>query len=136
MGLETLCVLAIAGSVVSLATSLVVALRSTPQRVRAAAQSAVEISEETQNGFRVAAIRMATFMEEISRERDSAAGDLQEAERKRRQAAAKLSALEKRNPESEAPKTVAEALALLPVGDPRRMSLLRRQKMMLGDNHA
>lgn len=130
MGLDLLCVLAIACSVVALACSLVVAIRATPQRIRKAAYTAVEVAEETQNGFRAAANRMVTFMEEVTREREAAAADLQESERKRRQAAAKLSALEKAKPSDvEEPKTIGEALRSLPRGDPRRMSLLRGAKM-------
>jgi len=138
MAFETLAVLAFACSVVSLVSSLVVCIRSTPQRVRKAAYSAVEIAEETQSGFRAAANRMITFQEEVTRERESAAGDLQEAERKRRQAAAKLSAVEKKNPaeEQEQPTTLSEALALFPPGDPRRLKLLRQSKLALGEGHA
>jgi len=99
MGLEPLCVLAIAGSAVSLVCSLVVMLRSTPQRVRKAAYAAAEIAEEAQAVVRAAANRMITFQDEITREREAAAGDLQEAERKRRQAAAKLSAVDKKEPD-------------------------------------
>lgn len=137
MALETLCALAFAGSTVSLVCSLVVMIRSTPQRVRKAAYSAVEIAEETQSGFRAAAQRMLTFETEIVREREAAAGDLEEAERKRRQAAAKLSAANKKTtPEAEqAPTSLAEALSTFPPGDPRRLSLLRRAKSM-NEDHA
>jgi len=132
---DPLCVLAIAGSGAALATSLVVCLRSTPQRVRKAAYTAVEIAEESQNGLRNAAIRMTTFMEEVVREREAAAGDLQEAERKRRQAAAKLSKLNGQQPEQAAePQTVAEVLAAFPPGDPRRMAVLRRAKTSMGED--
>lgn len=137
MGLETACVLAIACSAVSLVCSLVVMLRSTPARVRKAAYAAVEIAEETQSGFRAAAQRMLTFETEIVREREAAAGDLEEAERKRRQAAAKLSAVNKKQPTEaeQAPQTLAEALSSFPPGDPRRLSLLRRAKT-LSEEHA
>lgn len=135
--LDQLCVLAIAGSAVSLICSLVIMIRSTPQRVRKAAYAAVEIAEETQNGFRAAANRMITFQEEITRERESAAGDLQEAERKRRQAAAKLSAVDKKAPgQEEQPTTLLEALSKFPPGDPARLKLLRQAKMQLGEDHA
>lgn len=135
MTFDALCVLAIAGSVAALATSLVVALRSTPQRVRKAAYSAVEIAEETQNGFRNAANRMISFMEEVTRERESASADLQESERKRRQAAAKLSKLNGKNPEqTPEPETLAEVLAAYPPGDPRRMAVLRRAKLSMGED--
>ena len=137
LAFETLSVLAFACSVVAMITSLVVCIRSTPQRVRKAAYSAVEISEETQNGFRAISNRMITFQEEITRERESAMGDLQEAERKRRQAAAKLSAVDKKNPQEQGePTTLAEALALFPPGDPQRLKLLRQSKMALGEGHA
>lgn len=130
-----LCVLAIAGSAVALATSLVVCLRSTPQRVRKAAYSAVEIAEETQNGFRNAANRMISFMDEVTLEREIASGDLQEAERKRRQAAAKLSKLNGQQPEHAAPpQTLAEVLAAYPPGDPRRMAVLRKVKVGMGED--
>jgi len=138
MALEVLCVLAIACSAVSLVCSLVVAIRSIPQRVRKAAYSAVEIAEETQAGFRAASNRMISFQEEVTRERESARGDLEEAERKRRQAAAKLSAAAKKNPgeiESQ-PATLAEALASLPLGDPMRLKLLRQAKMAMGEDHS
>lgn len=135
MSPDPLCVLAIAGSAAALATSLVVCLRSTPQRVRKAAYSAVEIAEESQNGLRNAAIRMTTFMEEVVREREAAAGDLQESERKRRQAAAKLSKLNGPKGDQPAePQTVAEALAVYPPGDPRRMAVLRKVKMTMGED--
>jgi len=137
MGENAAEVLAIACSIAALACSLVVAIRSTPQRVRKAAYSAVEIAEETQNGFRAAANHMLTFQKEITREREAAAADLEEAERKRRQAAAKLSALAKKQPANgEAqPATLAEALATFPAGDPRRLQLLRRSKT-LSEEHA
>lgn len=137
MGLEPLCVLAIAGSAVSLICSLIVMLRSTPQRVRKAAYAAAEIAEEAQAVVRAAANRMITFQDEITREREAAAGDLQEAERKRRQAAAKLSAAEKKNPtQDESPTNLAEALARFEPGDPRRLKLLRSAKMNSGEDHA
>ena len=126
MGENGLSVLAIACSIAALATSLVVALRSTPQRVRKAAQTALELSEEVQNGFQVVSSRMVSFMEEVVRERTSAAGDLEEAERKRRQAAAKLSKLNNKGEEAEQPKSLGEMLQTFPLGDPRRLSLLRR----------
>ena len=137
MGLETVCVLAIACSVVAMVCSLVVMIRSTPQRVRKAAYAAVEIAEETQNGFRAAVNRMLTFETEITREREASAADLEEAERKRRQAAAKLSALAKKQPATaeEQPVTLGEALANFPPGDPRRLQLLRRSKT-LSEEHA
>ncbi len=127
MSESALCVLALACSVAALAMSLVVLLASTPQRVRKAALSAVQMVEETQNGLQVMANRMVSFMEEVTRERTSAAGDLEEAERKRRQAAAKLSKLKTDGAESfEQPKTLRQVLDSLPIGDPRRLSLLRR----------
>ncbi len=136
MGENPANVLAIACSIAALVCSLVVMLRSTPQKLRKAAYTAVEIAEETQNGFRAAVNRMLTFEAEITREREAAAGDLEEAERKRRQAAAKLSAINKKTPdENPAPTTIAEALAILPVGDPRRLTLLRRSKT-LSEEHA
>ena len=126
MGENGLTVLAIACSIAALATSLVVLLRSTPQRVRTAALSAAQMSEETQNAVTVLANRMVSFMEEVTRERTSAAGDLEEAERKRRQAAAKLSKLKgNETHEAEQPKSLREMLETMPIGDPRRLSLLR-----------
>jgi len=138
MALETLCALAIAGSAVSLVCSLVVMLRSTPQRVRKAAYSAVEIAEQTQDGFRNVANRMISFQDEITREREIASGELQEAERKRRQAAAKLSAVAKKTPDESEPQpmTLAEALTVYTPGDPRRLKLLRQAKMAAGDGAA
>ena len=134
---NSLSVLALACSGVAMVCSVVVAIRSVPQRVRKAAYSAVEIAEETQNGFRAAANHMLTFQKEILREREAAAADLEEAERKRRQAAAKLSALAKKQPENgqDQPTTLAEALATFPPGDPRRIQLLRRSKT-LSEEHA
>lgn len=127
MGAFSLSVLAIACSIAALGTALVVALRSTPQRVRRTANTALEIAEETQAGFRVVANREVSFMEEVTRERASAAGDLQEAERKRRQAAAKLSKVDNAGDgASAAPVSLSEALAALPIGDPQRMVLLRK----------
>ncbi len=132
MGPETLCVLAFACSIGALVCSLVVLIRATPSRVRKAAFSALDVAEETQVGFRAAAARMLTFMDEVIREREAASGDLQEAERKRRQAAAKLSKLGNGKGLTDAPaqpQTLKEILATLPRGDPRRMSLLRATKM-------
>jgi len=119
-------VLAFACSIAALATSLVVALRSTPQRVRKTANTALELAEEMQNGFQVVSNRMVSFMEEVTRERTSAAGDLEEAERKRRQAAAKLSKLEGKTEAEQRPATLGEALAQFPIGDPRRRTLLKQ----------
>lgn len=132
-----LCVLAIAGSAAALLCSLVVMLRSTPQRVRKAAYSAVEIAEESQDAVRNAANRMISFMSEITQEREVARADLDEAERKRRQAAAKLSALNKKKPngeDAEAPKTLADALAAYPPGDPHRRQILRQAKTMMRED--
>ncbi len=127
---NSLPVLAIACSIAALATSLVVALRSTPQRVRKAAQTALEMVEETQNAFQLIRNQCVSFMDEVTRERASAAADLQEAERKRRQAAAKLSKLNKGEGEAfEQPQSLGEALASLAPGDPRRLTILRRAKM-------
>ena len=127
MGENALSVLAIACSIAALATSLVVALRSTPQRVRKMAQTAMDLAEEVQNGFQVVSSRMVSFMEEVVRERTAAGDDLKEAERKRRQAAAKNSKVDaKEAAEAEQPKSLSEMLATLPVGDPRRLSILRR----------
>ncbi len=125
MGENPLSVLAFACSIAALATSLVVLLRSTPQRVRGAAIEAMQMSEETQNGLQVMANRMVSFIEEVTRERTSAASDLEEAERKRRQAAAKLSKVEAKS-EPNPPQTLREVLATLPIGDPRRLAILRR----------
>ena len=120
-------VLAIACSIAALATSLVVALRTTPQRVRKAAYGAMELAEEMQNGFQVVSNRMVAFMEEVTRERASAGADLVEAERKRRQAAAKLSKVQNADGEPiNPPKSLREMLDMIPVGDPRRLSLLRQ----------
>ncbi len=127
MGENGLCVLAIASSIAALATSLVVALRTTAQRIRKAAYAAMELAEEMQNGFQVVSNRMVSFMEEVTRERASAAADLEEAEKKRRRAAAKLSKVENAQGEPvNQPKTLLEMLAQLPIGDPRRLSLLRQ----------
>jgi len=124
---NSLSMLAFACSIAALATSLVVALRSTPQRVRKTAQTAMELAEEMQNGLTVIANRTVSFMEEVTRERASAAGDLEEAERKRRQAAAKLSKVEAVKGDGEAqPQTLRELLDTIPAGDPRRMQLLRQ----------
>jgi len=124
-----LSVLALACSIAAFATALVVAMRSTPQRIRKASLSAMQMAEEMENAFQVMANRMVSFMEEVTRERTSAAGDLEEAERKRRQAAAKLSKLEAKTPDTEQPQTLRDALATMPIGDPRRLSLLRRASM-------
>ena len=127
MGENGLSLLAIACSIAALATSLVVAIRSTPQRVRKAANDAFQLAEEMQNGFQVVSNRMVSFMEEVTRERTAARDDLEEAERKRRQAAAKLSHLNAgKAQEADQPKTLAEALDRFPIGDPRRRSLLRQ----------
>jgi len=137
--LNPLCVLAIAGSASALLCSLVVMLRSTPQRVRKAAYTAVEIAEESQDAVRIAANRMISFMEEVTRERELAAADLVESERKRRKGAASLSAAEKKKgngADGEAPKTLGEMLNQFPAGDPRRISILRRAKMMIGEDHS
>lgn len=132
---NSLPLLATACSIAALAIALVVALRSTPQKVRKTAQTALEVSEDTQSAFRVLSNQCVSFMEEVTRERTSAAGDLQEAERKRRQAAAKLSKLNKGDGEAaERPQTVRELLETMPPGDPRRLVILRRAKMgALGD---
>ena len=127
MGQNGLCVLAIAGSMAALACSLVVMLRSTPQRVRKAALDAMTLAEESQNGLQVIANRTVAFMEEVTRERQSAASDLEEAERKRRQAAAKLSKLPE-NQQQAQPQSLREVLDTIPIGDPRRMVLLRQAK--------
>lgn len=126
MGESGLSVLAIACSIAALATSLVVAIRSTPQKVRKAANEAFQLAEEMENGFLVVSNRMVSFMEEVTRERSSAASDLEEAERKRRQAAAKLSKLDTGKQEQDEPKTLTEALDRFPIGDPRRKSILRQ----------
>lgn len=120
-----LSLLALACSVGALATALVVAFRSTPQRVRKAAHEAVQLAEETQNALQVIANRTVSFMEEVTRERASAAGDLEEAERKRRQSAAKLSKLKASGEQADQPKTVRELLETFPPGDPRRIQILR-----------
>ena len=127
MGENPLSVLAIACSIAALTTSLVVAMRSTPQRVRSAANTALELAEETQNGFQVMSNRQVAFMEEVTRERASAGADLKEAERKRRQAAAKMSKVDAAK--ATEPQTLREALALFPLGDPRRRSLLQGARM-------
>ncbi len=126
MGENGLSVLALACSIAAFGTALVVAMRSTPQRIRKAALSAMQMAEEMENGFQVMANRMVSFMEEVTRERTSAAGDLEEAERKRRQAAAKLSKVEAKGEAAEQPQTLKEILATLPIGDPRRIQILRR----------
>ncbi len=127
MGENGLSVLALACSIAAFGTVLVVALRSTPQRIRKAALSAMQMAEEMENGFQVMANRMVSFMEEVTRERTSASADLEEAERKRRQAAAKLSKVENAKGEPvNPPQTLREILETLPIGDPRRMQILRR----------
>ncbi len=126
MGENGLSVLALACSIAALGTVLVVALRSTPQRIRKAALSAMQMAEEMEAAFQVMANRMVSFMEEVTRERTSAAGDLEEAERKRRQAAAKLSKVEAKVEETQQPQSLREALEAMAPGDPRRMQLLRR----------
>lgn len=134
MGENPLSLLAIACSVGALACSLVVMLRSTPQQVRKTAYAAAEIAEEAQAVVRAAANRMITFQDEITREREAARADLDEAERKRRQAAAKLSKVDKVNPQDpQAPTNLAEALAQYDQGDPRRLKLLRQAKTAMGD---
>ncbi|HEU01329.1 MAG TPA: hypothetical protein ENH89_13475 [Aurantimonas coralicida] len=134
MGENSLSVLAIACSIAALSTSLVVALRSTPQRVRKAAYDALQLAEEMQNGFLVASNRMVSFMEEVTRERASARADVEEAERKRRQAAAKMSKVNASEAqEAERPKSLREVLDTLPAGDPRRLALLRRSNMTASD---
>lgn len=135
MGENGLSVLAIACSIAALAASLVVMIRSTPQRVRKAAYDALQLAEEMQNGFQVASNRMVSFMEEVTRERASARSDLEEAERKRRQAAAKMSKVNASEAaEAEQPKSLREMLAVLPLGDPLRRTLLRQAHMsMQGD---
>lgn len=132
---NSLSVLAIACSIASLATALVVLLRSTPQRVRKAAFDALQIAEEGQNAIRINVNQIVTFMEEVTRERASAAADLEEAERKRRQAAAKLSKVKAANggEDGPAPKSLREMLDSLPVGDPQRLKLLRHAKMSMDD---
>ena len=140
MSVSALSLLAIACSVGALVCSLVVMIRSTPQRVREAAYSAVEIAEQTQQGFRNAANAMISFQEEVTREREVASAELLEAERKRRQAAAKLSALERKGAPGvdapPAPTTLQEALAHFPPGDPRRLKMLRATKIAAGEDHS
>ena len=134
MAENSLSVLAIACSIAALATSLVVLLRSTPQRVRKAAFDAMQLAEEVQSGLAVIANRVVAFMEEVTRERASAGADLQEAERKRRQAAAKLSKLKGANgEEAQAPQSLRELLETLPLGDPRRIQVMRRAKNSMGE---
>lgn len=124
---NALSVLAIACSIAALACSLVVLLRSTPQSVRKKANDAIQMAEEMQSGLQVIANAQISFIEEVTRERASAADDLQEAERKRRQAAAKLSKLPNADAEQQ-PQTLREALANLPIGDPRRRAILLQAK--------
>jgi len=126
MGENGLPVLALACSIAALSMSLVMLLRSTPQRVRKMAADAIQLAEEMQSGLQVLANRSVAFMEEVTRERASAAGDLEEAERKRRQAAAKLSKLKASNGDNQAPTSLRDMLAALPVGHPDRLKLLRR----------
>ena len=123
---NALSALALACSIGALATALVVAIRSTPQRVRKQASDALQLAEEMQSGLQVIANRTVAFMEEVTRERASAAGDLEEAERKRRQAAAKLSKLKVTNGDNQAPTSLREMLAALPVGHPDRLAILRK----------
>lgn len=123
---NALSVLALACSIAAFATALVVAIRSTPQRVRKNASDAIQLAEEVQSGLQVIANRNVAFMEEVTRERALAAADLEEAERKRRQAAAKMSKLKGAEAENQAPTSIRELLATLPVGDPRRISALRQ----------
>lgn len=126
MAENALSVLALACSIAAFATALVVAIRSTPQRVRKNASDAIQLAEEVQLGLQVIANGNVAFMEEVTRERASAAADLKEAERKRRQAAAKLSKLPGADGENPAPASLQEVLASLPVGDPRRIKALRQ----------
>jgi len=133
MGENPLSVLALACSIAGFATALVVAIRSTPQRVRKNASDAIQLAEEMQSGLQVIANRTVAFMEEVTRERASAAGDLEEAERKRRQAAAKLSKLKGADGENQAPLSLRDLLASLPIGDPQRLKILRQAKMAAGD---
>jgi len=133
MGENGLSVLALACSIAAFATALVVAIRSTPQRVRKMAADAIQMAEESQSGLQMIANRTVAFMEEVTRERASAAGDLEEAERKRRQAAAKLSKLKASNGENQEPTSLRDLLATLPIGDPRRLQILRKAKNAQGD---
>jgi len=126
MGENSLSVLALACSIAAFGTALVVAIRSTPQRVRKQASDALQLAEEMQSGLQVIANRTVAFMEEVTRERASAAGDLEEAERKRRQAAAKLSKVKVADGENQAPTSLRDMLGALPIGDPRRLALLRK----------
>jgi len=126
MAENSLSALALACSIAAFATALVVAIRSTPQRVRKQASDALQLAEEMQSGLQVIANRTVAFMEEVTRERASAAGDLEEAERKRRQAAAKLSKLKGPDGQNEAPMSLADMLKALPIGDPRRLQILRK----------
>jgi len=97
------------------------------------AADAMQLAEESQNGLQVIANRSVAFMEEVTRERASAAGDLEEAERKRRQAAAKLSKLKGTEAENQAPQSLKEVLETLPIGDPRRIQVLRHAKTTAGE---
>lgn len=133
MGEIALSVLALACSIAALATALVVAMRSTPQRVRKTANDAIALAEEVQSGLQVIANRNVSFMEEVTRERASAAGDLEEAERKRRQAAAKNSKIKAAEAENPAPTSIREMLGSIPLGDPRRKEILRQVKTAWGD---
>ena len=122
----SLSVLALACSIGALALALVVAIQSTPQRVRKTANDAIQLAEEVQVGLQVIANRNVAFMEEVTRERASAASDLEEAERKRRQAAAKNSRVNAAEAANQEPQSLKEVLESLPVGDPRRMQVLRQ----------
>ena len=90
----------------------------------------MELADEMQAGLQVLSNRSVAFMEEVTRERSSAASDLEEAERKRRQAAAKLSKVESKTEEASQPASLHEALASLPIGDPRRRQLLKQAHNM------
>jgi len=129
-----LSVLALACSIAAIVMSLTVIMRATPQRVRKLANDAMQLAEESQNGLQVIANRTVAFMEEVTRERASAAGDLEEAERKRRQAAAKLSKVKASDEENQAPQSLKEVLDSLPIGDPRRLQVLRHAKTAAGES--
>jgi len=132
-------VLALACAVGALLCALVVMLRSVPEKVRAMARNALQIAEETQDAFRVLVNRNVTFMEEITRERESAAGDLEEAEHKRRVVAAKVSKLKAANPETNGEaqqQSFSELMAQFPPGDPRRLSIMRQAKVHMGEDPA
>jgi len=126
MGLS---VLAIACSIAALSCSLVVAIRSTPQKVRRDALDAKQCVEEMHGKLQLLESQNLNFMQEVLNERQVASADLQEAERKRRQAAAKLSKVNKATgEEAEQPVTMADAMAQFPPGDPRRLRILRTAK--------